>query len=83
MSEKGPKKPRIRKKIYSCEKCNYNTYSITNYKKHLTTKKHKNIQEYYDNSNNKQTQTEPSNLEKEHEELKTKYIKLLEKYIEK
>ena len=33
-------KKRVRKKIYECELCNYSTKIISNFKKHLNSKKH-------------------------------------------
>ena len=42
--QKNPSKIQYEKKNYVCECCNYNTYSKKDYNKHLSTDKHKKLQ---------------------------------------
>ena len=46
-TKNGKKKKQIRKKLYECQCCNYSTRVISNYKKHLNSKKHKRNESEY------------------------------------
>ena len=85
-------KKRVRKKIYECELCNYSTKIISNFKKHLNSKKHAknlNLKTYIkcrpienEKENNEKDEEKINLIKQQEEEIKKLKEKLNVKEIE-